>query len=85
MRTIRVTQEHIDKGIRNDVCLCPVALALKSAGICEPYVTGDEIEVGSASYSPPEKVTNFIFKFDAGESVRPFKFSVPNRLFEVSR
>jgi hypothetical protein len=36
---IRVTQEHIDKGVRNDSNECPIALAVKAAGLPEPHIS----------------------------------------------
>ena len=78
---IRVTQEDIDKGKRNSLRRCPVALALKRA-------CGRIVEVGSTMVysrnedrawliSLPEKAEDFVKLFDIGEPVEPFTFDLP--------
>ena len=76
MKTIKVTQQHIDKG-QKKTTTCPVALALKDEGY-------DKAHVGSTSIClyDPDKIDYFcewnlhqwIIAFDLDESVKPFEF-----------
>ena len=76
--TIKVTQEHIDSGLRAVACLCPVALAMKDT-------TGDTWTVGCQKASAagvsritlPQPVRDFIVDFDVGNPVQPFDFDIP--------
>lgn len=87
MRTLEVTvnQDHINRGRPNACHACPVALALLDALNAGPadYITvgRERIELRSAflgsteHYALPEKVTNWIWAFDAGEEVKPITFT----------
>lgn len=66
---IKVTQEHIDNGVRQDCMGCPIALACKDAGIKTPWVT--ETYVASCQFpSGEEKISlplvaeEFVRNFD---------------------
>lgn len=80
IKTINVTQKHIDKGLRNNCQACPVALALREQ---TPYVNcmldsssifwGDK----DATYSKvPYNVKTFIHNFDGIFGVEPFSFNI---------
>lgn len=79
--TIRVTQEHIDKGHRNSCGKCPVALAMKDAGLGDPQVGvhGFQYLHSDGFWTTgilPEYVRDFIRHFDGAYSVSPFEFDV---------
>lgn len=77
--TIRVTQEHIDKGCPGSNLLCPVAEALKEA-------TGVNWSVGRNAGGPldgtdrrfdfGDDVGKFTSAFDRRASVAPFEFEL---------
>ena len=78
---IRVTQEHITKGVMGDIFRCPVALALCEQGGYEPgdlTVNYSEIvaPLGDRDIAAglPAEAAEFIGLFDDGESVQPFEF-----------
>jgi hypothetical protein len=76
---VNVTQEHIDKGRSIDAALCPITLALRSAGFITPVVNpynlfmhlkgGKHLQVQTL-----KKVKRFIGRFDYSgkEAVQPF-------------
>lgn len=73
---ISVTQKHIDRGIRENMRSCPIALAIRER-------IGAEVSVG-ANYAHcpgkgvwwmlPIKINDFIREFDRGIEVKPFTF-----------
>jgi hypothetical protein len=80
---IKVTQKHINNGIKELCSQCPVALALKDA-IPEAiivkafeyrlvYLTKNKVCYQAPS---PNSVRDFINRFDASLSVEPFEFEV---------
>jgi hypothetical protein len=80
---IEVTQEHIDAGKITCVS-CPVALAVKPflRGDVIIMVDGDEIvlrSIESHDYviiDTPKDARDFIYGFDARETVAPFEFEL---------
>lgn len=80
--TIRVTQNHIDKGRPEDCGRCPVALAVLDAlpDVRRVYVDGDIISVRYARkdhvYWCPIEVANFVSDFDSGDPVSPMTATV---------
>ena len=76
---IKVTQEHIDSGVRGDCSKCPIALAISEqvnnrvgvskGGIIIPYLYETFLET-------PPLAREFIEKFDAGKEVEPFVFNL---------
>ena len=77
---VKVTQDHIARGLRNNSSLCTIALALEEA-------TGHAaiVSLYSAFLLPatplkifrlPDEVSIFIHRFDVGFSVQPFEFEV---------
>ena len=73
---IQVTQEHIDKGERMRGRQCPIALALRDAGISDPTVFTSSIDFGERTVVSPDDVEAFVRRFDAGNRVRPFWFDL---------
>lgn len=85
--TIEVTAEDIRRGVPRDICFCPVAIAGRRAGL-----DGCEVKIREilwfkrspkglctwdvASANPPETVTEFVRRFDVGEPVQPFSFTL---------
>lgn len=84
---ITVTQEHIDKGKRKDHKCCPIALALKEAGLRNPSVvpgwaTYQDFDWGGKRRTTqhrrlPTVAINFVVKFDKGWGIcLPFEFQL---------
>lgn len=75
---IRVTQQNIDNGVRQQYDACPVALALRDATAREWQVTKNyaQYALGSLILALPETARDFIRSFDAGREVRPFEFDL---------
>jgi hypothetical protein len=82
---IRVTEKHIERGRRHDICACPIALAIREqmpfATEVKVYATRVAIhkEEGLAFTRPllPPDAIAFICAFDAKRSVQPFEFELP--------
>jgi hypothetical protein len=77
---IEVKQKHIRKGVRGNMCNCPIALAVEE-------VTGTRAEVAcsiavwpangegeNSVYRVTRSCDRFMEKFDNGKKVKPFKF-----------
>lgn len=74
---IKVTQEHIDKGVVSNCNRCPVALAVQEALANDSATVGSSfIHTGIKSIEMPEEVYNFVHDFDAFLSVKPFEFEL---------
>lgn len=78
---IRVTKEHIKKGIRTSPSQCPVARALKAKGLVNVGVTEDDINWNKRGgpyqwAATPPTVTEFIRAFDKKQPVKPFSFQL---------
>ncbi|ANA87336.1 hypothetical protein PBI_KAMPE_104 [Gordonia phage Kampe] len=77
---VTVTQEHIDKGKRWEICNCPIALALKEKGFNNVEVSTFEISASKHNdlminhYRVPSVAKRFIKSFDDGHPVEPFTF-----------
>lgn len=80
MIRIEVTAEDIERGVLADCTECPVALAVERA-------TGDQAHVYDGSVtltsdcvytSLPDDVNRRIRAYDAGESMVPFSFELPD-------
>lgn len=77
--TIHVTQEDINSGIPKKCSKCPVALAINRAtGLAATvkfhpnYIGENEHDI----FMTPDCVIAFINKFDAGNHVSPFSFTI---------
>ena len=74
---IKVTQQHIDAGIKKKCLYCPVALAIKDVFPTE-YVNVSDlyVRIGDNVYDLFPIVTRFILDFDYGYPVSPFEFEL---------
>lgn len=75
---VKVTGKHIKKG-KSSTQRCPVALALKDAGVKDPSVSYGGIFCYGANdqnvfVHPPRSVQRFIVAFDHKKKVKPFSF-----------
>ena len=74
---IKVTQEHIDNGLRSDCYYCPIALALKDATGFNWYVGSIYIGNESTVITLLSNTTkDFIWRFDIAAMVIPFEFDI---------
>lgn len=82
--TIRVTQDHIDRGRQSNCALCPVALALQEA-LGDPLIRAGVSRWGHFkdnegafdwSLPLPGAVGRFIVLFDACRGGEPFEFEI---------
>lgn len=76
--SVDVTQEHIDKGMRDSCLSCPIALALKKKGDRLVRVRNTVAYVANMPYQLPQEAIAFILDFDHGELVKPFSFEMVN-------
>lgn len=67
----KVTREHIDSGIREECCSCPIALAVKPNFFCYTH-----FKIDGKVYMTPQEVFNFVHLFDSGVHVEPFEFEL---------
>jgi hypothetical protein len=76
---LKVTQDHINRGVRNNCWHCPIALAFKELGL-STTVGRTEVcyeDIDSFYTLPlPAEATQFTFNFDAGFAVQPFECEV---------
>jgi hypothetical protein len=79
---IFVTQDHIDRGIKENGTCCPIALAIKEQTEFKNVFVSDDVifpygglftfqKIFTASY-----IQYFIGNFDDGEYVEPFSFEL---------
>lgn len=74
---IKVTKEHIDKGVKGSWDCCPIALAIKEQLNIESIEVNDElISTQERDYRTPLSCVNFMEKFDEGDPVTPFEFEL---------
>ena len=76
---ITVTQQHIDNGQKGSCTRDPIALALKDAGVEDPWVSPVRITFGlnRKNGAPvPAEVLAFMRAFDNHEMVEPFEFEL---------
>lgn len=88
---ITVTKNDIRLGVKGDVEKCPIARACKRLGLKDVSVEGDIVKHrGTAVRTEwdgtkvkvqriralPVKAADFITKFDEGEAVEPFTFTL---------
>lgn len=76
---IEVTQEHIDKGRRRSCWGCPVALAMRSAGLLNAHAAATFYIWGAHGQffkDLPKDVTSHIEYFDQTGKMRPFSFEL---------
>lgn len=69
---IEVTRKLIRRGRRGNPNACPVALALKAAGLSSPMVIRSSFSTWETKRGPlTKKVTRWIDAFDDGKPVKP--------------
>lgn len=78
---ITVTKDDIHQGQRRDPEECAIARALLRAGLDHFGVMGPSVMVSDSwdrltSVKLPEAVSDWIFNFDAGNTVSPFSFEL---------
>ena len=79
---IRVTQDHIDKGVPMQGEECPVAIAIKECTDLDPVVVGYNVIRGRTVNremfiaNSPQQVSDFVSHFDGSEAVMPFEFEL---------
>jgi hypothetical protein len=71
---VRVTSEHIARGVRRSARNCAVALATYEALMTEGPLR-DTYAVEARNLAP--EVLAFMQAFDAGSDVQPFEFDLP--------
>jgi hypothetical protein len=77
MLTIKVTQCDINRGKRAECGKCPVAIAIKRAtGENRVVVGAGWARVGEMGYPLPDKVYDFIERFDFAKPVKPIRFAL---------
>lgn len=79
--TINVTQEDINKGVRNSCTKCPVALAVHRAlnKMVRVGFSGVRVEfsIGVLQFLRiPQECQDFMARFDFGMPVQPFEFEI---------
>jgi hypothetical protein len=81
--TISVKQEHIDKGVRNSSCFCPIALAIKDqckTNYCKVLGADNEFYLESKDeyivFHLCYTGLNFAQDFDNGAIVKPVDVSM---------
>ena len=76
----RVTKAHILNGLKQSYLTCPVALALHQATKSWARVFGDDFNFlcnnYHTSYPLPVKVRKWIHRFESGEVVKTFTFTI---------
>ncbi len=75
---ITVTQQDIDKGRPGSHVACPLALAIQRVYPRKRIgVSGSLARVGRYSYTLPEVASEFVFRVDRHQGVKPFEFDLP--------
>jgi hypothetical protein len=76
--TIEVTQEDIERGVKQECWDCPIALALfRTTGKEWSVAPSSCRELGTLTdYIFPAEATEFIRSFDLGYPVSPFSFKL---------
>lgn len=76
--SFKVTQDNIDRGERRSVCNCPIALALREAGIVAEVRNRGYINAGKVKGVVDPVAQSFIISFDnyGPGMVQPFEFGI---------
>ncbi len=65
---VTMNRWHVVSGRRKNQCACPVALALKSAGVVKPSVAPTtilaEVDGDMVSMKTPKHISMFILRYD---------------------
>jgi hypothetical protein len=77
---IKVEQKHIDNGVLDNSCKCPIALAMIDAKMKDPEIHYDKMSFKAGGrYARAETsptCRKFMSKFDTGHKVEPFEFEL---------
>ena len=73
---VKVTQKHIDTGLRGRCWLCPIAFALKDLTGKNWRVHNDAVYYEDLEIPLPWSAISFIKCFDEGLRVEPFEFEL---------
>lgn len=78
---ISVTKDHIRSGFTKSCYMCPIALAMKAAGlesVLVAPVSGLAWKFNGTVHRAPTtmELASFIFNFDNGVAVEPFEFEL---------
>lgn len=74
---VKVSRQHIKKGCRISSSHCPVALAVRAANPKAVYVAvSSMIVIDDKMWNIPDYVQDWVQKFDTGEHVEPFEFTI---------
>lgn len=74
---VNVTRDDIKRGIPEDESYCPIARAVRRLGKKKlVLVDADICVLGLHDFKLPRKAAKFIDKFDNGETVKPFSFTM---------
>lgn len=76
MTTIEVTTADILQGKRDNCRNCPIALATQRVVNCLVEVVYRQMSLNGTHIDLPDEVNGFIFDFDMGRAVGPFKFDL---------
>ena len=87
--TVHVTQEMIDAGIPKTCISCPIQLAMRQIMDRDFFCEVNKVAVSvfnnacelQAEIHLPVTARNFIHRFDNGEPVEPFSFTLPRDAF----
>lgn len=77
--TINVTAEDIENGVPRSCLFCPVAQAVAKQTGLRVSVGAMWFFVEAVPHPTPEDVSNFVMKYDAGDKVEPFSFTLPGK------
>jgi hypothetical protein len=77
---IAVSRKHIERGLRQHNCSCPIALAIAEAlGRDDVRVSNHEVAIGDGRARLPLNAIHFIEDFDGGyprSDLAPFEFEL---------
>jgi hypothetical protein len=78
--TVEVTEKHIKKGTAKNTESCAVALAVRGLKLRAVEVDNTSVffSKGGKRYEAilPKRAVNFVLKFDTGQKVKPFSFTL---------
>ena len=71
---VTITQEDIDQGDKYNPRWCPVARALKRTTGDRDVSVGYMVDIGGTIYRLSNRMSDWIYRFDQGGTVRPITF-----------
>ncbi len=76
---VKITQEDIDQGDKYNPGWCPVALAVKRTTGNKDVSVGFWVHVDGTIYRLANRISDWIYRFDQGGTVRPITFRLTRR------